>query len=302
MAEPGRSPEPHLPTLPPRLSSVIDTITAHLPGRIKRAAATRAAAGAAVRAAGAVARTRAAARGHAYSQGWRRHPAPERGIPSAEPINRLEAFFDARTRGRGIVKWRHYFEIYDRHLAKFVGTPSRLLEIGIYAGGSLDMWREYLGPSAELYGVDIDPYCARFEEATVFIGDQADRGFWETFQAETPPLDVIVDDGGHTVEQHLVTLEELLPHLRSGGIYICEDIHGDDNAFLGYVQGLSRALFAYDLTLDEASSERVLSSPAIPFQSAIHSVHVYPYVVVIERRDVPLDELAASKHGTEWPP
>jgi hypothetical protein len=281
---------------------VIDTIAAHLPPRIKRAALTRAAAGAAFRTASAVARTRAAARGYAYSQGWHQQSVPESGLPSGEPINRLEAFFDARTRGRGIVKWRHYFEIYDRHLAKFVGKPSRLLEVGIYAGGGLDMWREYLGPSAELYGVDIDPYCAGFEEATIFIGDQADRGFWKTFRAETPSLDVIIDDGGHTVEQQLVTLEELLPRLRSGGVYICEDIHGDDNAFFGYVQGLSRALFAYDRTLDEASPEQFHSSPAIPFQSAIHSVHVYPYVVVIERRDVPLDEFAGSKHGTEWPP
>lgn len=281
-----------------------DTIATHVPRSIKRAAATRAAARAASRTARAVARARAAARGYAYSQGWRQHPAAEGGSPTAEPgaINRLDAFFDARTHGRGIVKWRHYFEIYDRHLAKFIGKPSTLLEIGIYAGGSLDMWRDYLGPSAELYGVDIDPYCTRFEEATVFIGDQADRGFWKRFRAETPSLDVIVDDGGHTVDQQLVTLEELLPHLRSGGVYICEDIHGDDNAFLSYVQGLSRALFAYDLTLDEARPERVLSSPAKPFQSAIHSVHVYPYVVVIERRDVPLDEFAASQRGTEWPP
>ena len=279
-----------------------DTIVAHLPRTIKRAAATRAAARAASRAARAVARTRAAARGYAYSQGWRQHPDPEDGLSKAEPFTRLDAFFDARTHGRGIVKWRHYFEIYDRHLAKFVGKQSRLLEIGIYAGGSLDMWREYLGPSATLYGVDIDPYCTRFEEATVFIGDQADRGFWETFRAETPSLDIIVDDGGHTVDQQLVTLEELLPRLRPGGVYICEDVHGDDNAFLSYVQGLSRALFAYDLTLDEASPERVLSSPAKPFQSAIHSVHVYPYVIVIERRDVPLHEFAASQRGTEWPP
>jgi hypothetical protein len=34
----------------------------------------------------------------------------------------------------------------------------------------------------------------------------------------------------------------------------------------------------------------------------MHSVHVYPYVVVIERRSVQLDELVASQHGTEWPP
>lgn len=283
------------------------TIATFLPRKVKSAAATRAAAKVVSRAVHAAARTRAVPSGYAYAQAWRRPPAPVTAAESRLPIgetgaaNRLDAFFEARTVGRGIVKWRHYFEIYDRHLAKFVGEPSTLLEIGIYAGGSLDMWREYLGPSSELYGVDIDPYCTRFEEATVFIGDQADRAFWERFRAETPSLDIIVDDGGHTVEQQLVTLEELLPRLRPGGVYICEDIHGDDNAFLGYVYGLSRGLFGYDLTLDEANPERVLSSPATPFQSAIHSVHVYPYVVVIERRDVSLDELVASKHGTEWP-
>jgi hypothetical protein len=279
------------------------TIATYLPRTVRSAAATRAAASVVSRTAQAAARARAAAGGWAYAQAWRRDSAPA-GAPGegAGSANRLGAFFDARTTGRGIVKWRHYFEIYDRHLAKFVGEPAKLLEVGIYAGGSLDMWREYLGPGSELYGVDIDPYCTRFEEATVSIGDQANRVFWQTFGAETPPLDIVIDDGGHTVEQQRVTMEELLPHLRPGGVYICEDIHGDDNAFLGYVHGLSRGLFGYDLTLDEASPERVLSSPATAFQSAIHSVHVYPYVVVIERRDHRLDELVAAKHGTEWPP
>ena len=279
------------------------TIATYLPSSVRSASATRVVAKVVSRIAQAAARTKAAAGGHAYAQAWRRDPAPV-AAAGEEPgsTNPLGAFFDERTTGRGIVKWRHYFEIYDRHLAKFVGKPTALLEIGIYAGGSLDMWQAYLGPGSELYGVDIDPYCTRFEEATVSIGDQADRAFWQTFRAETPPLDIVIDDGGHTVEQQRVTLEELLPHLRPGGVYICEDVHGDDNAFLGYVHGLSRGLFGYDLTLDEASPERVLSSPATAFQSAIHSVHVYPYVVVIERRDRPLTELVAAKHGTEWPP
>ena len=279
------------------------TVATYLPGGVRSASATRVIAKVVSRTVQAAARTKAAASGRAYAQAWRRDPAPVAAV-SEEPdsTNRLGAFFDERTAGRGIVKWRHYFEIYDRHLAKFVGEPTALLEIGIYAGGSLDLWRAYLGPGCELYGVDIDPYCTRFEEATVSVGDQADRAFWQTFRAETPPLDIVIDDGGHTVEQQRVTLEELLPHLRPGGVYICEDVHGDDNAFLGYVHGLSRGLFGYDLTLDEASPERVLSSPATAFQSAIHSVHVYPYVVVIERRDRPLTELVAAKHGTEWPP
>ena len=274
---------------------------------VKSARATRAAVRAFLGAAHVAARTRAAVSGYAYSRAWRQHPDPgttgqsHSAAGETGATNPLGEFFAARTVGRGIVKWHHYFEIYHRHLAKFVGAPSTLLEIGIYAGGGLDMWRDYLGSRCELYGVDIDPSCTRFEEATIFIGDQADRAFWKRFRAEAPSLDIIIDDGGHTVLQQLVTLEELLPHLRPGGVYICEDIHGDGNGFLGYAYGLLRGLFTYDLTLDESNPARVLSSPATMFQSAIHSVHLYPYVLVIERRDTPLAEFVASKRGTEWP-
>ena len=112
------------------------------------------------------------------------------------------------------------------------------------------MWQEYLGPGAELYGVDIDPYCTRFEEATISIGDQADRAFWQTFRCQTPPLDIVIDDGGHTVEQQRVTCEGALAASPPGrGLHLSRTVHGDDNAFLGYVHGLSRGSFGYDLTL-----------------------------------------------------
>src|SRR5204862_8306721 len=71
--------------------------------------------------------------------------------------NPLLAFFDARMTGRGIWKWRHYFEPYVRHLQKFKGKDAVLLEIGIYSGGSLEMWRDFFGEKLELYGVDIEP-------------------------------------------------------------------------------------------------------------------------------------------------
>ena len=62
----------------------------------------------------------------------------------------------------------------------------------------------------------------------VLIGDQADRTFWRRMIAHgtLPPLDIVIDDGGHTPDQQRVTLEELLPHIRPGGVYVCEDIHG----------------------------------------------------------------------------
>jgi hypothetical protein len=39
-----------------------------------------------------------------------------------------------------------------------------------------------------------------------------------------------------------------------------------------------------------------------PFQTAIHSVHLYPYVAVIEKTHGIFDAFEAPKHGTQWQP
>jgi len=41
---------------------------------------------------------------------------------------------------------------------------------------------------------------------------------------------------------------------------------------------------------------------ASPFQSQIHSIHAYPFVSVIEKREVPLQQFVSATHGTEWQP
>ena len=88
------------------------------------------------------------------------------------------------------------------------------------------MWRSYLGAKCQIYGVDIEPACRAYEseQVKVLIGDQSDRSFWRRFRETVPKLDIIVDDGGHLPEQQIVTLEELLPHLKPAGVYLCEDI------------------------------------------------------------------------------
>ena len=77
--------------------------------------------------------------------------------------NPLERYFKSHKIGRGIWKWNHYFKIYDRHLRKFRGRSVNILEIGIYSGGSLDMWQSYFGEGATIYGVDIEPSCKAYE-------------------------------------------------------------------------------------------------------------------------------------------
>jgi Methyltransferase domain len=228
-----------------------------------------------------------------------------RALPSpaiAEPApNALRAFFDARTDGRGIWKWLHYFDIYHRHLQKFVGTDAHIVEIGVYSGGSLDMWHDYFGPHARVTGVDIAPECRSYEDerTKIVIGDQADRAFWAAFREANAAVDVVIDDGGHQPEQQIVTLEEMLPHLRPGGVYICEDVHGRGSHF---------AAFAHALADNLNESVRAPDGSGIPryrattFQSAIESISFYPYVVVIEKTAAPRGEFVSPKHGTVWQP
>lgn len=220
-----------------------------------------------------------------------------------EPSNPLREYFEANTEGPGIFKWLHYFEIYDRHLARFVGKDVHIVEVGVYSGGSLGMWRSYLGPRSRITGVDIMPACRQYENeyTKIMIGDQADRSFWKRFRDECPPIDIVIDDGGHLSEQQIATLEELLPHVRPGGVYICEDIHGLQRNFSSVVNGLDNALNAYELEPPKGFDNPIIVG-ATPFQSRIHSIHHYPFIIVIETHEHPIHKLQAVRRGTQWQP
>ena len=222
-----------------------------------------------------------------------------------EEPNPLKAFFDSHVTGPGIWKWKHYFDIYHHHLNRFRGREINILEIGVYSGGSLDMWSNYFGDKCEIYGVDIEPACKAYEKERIkiLIGDQSSREFWGQVKRDVPPLDVIIDDGSHIPEMQIVTMEELLPHLNRGGVFICEDIHGTLNPYAGYAAGWSQNLHACEDGADNLQdNERRIVFKTTPFQSEFRSVHFYPFVTVIEKTAAPVEELICPKHGTEWQP
>jgi hypothetical protein len=141
--------------------------------------------------------------------------------------NPLYSYFLANRSGLVLDKWPHYFPIYHRHLERFRGRPIRVLEIGVYRGGGLAMWQKYFGPAARIVGADIDPDAARavagrFE---VELGDQSDPDFLRAVNEKHGPFDVIIDDGGHTMEQQIVTATTLFPLLAEGGVLVVEDCH-----------------------------------------------------------------------------
>jgi hypothetical protein len=139
----------------------------------------------------------------------------------------LFGFFSSKRTGRVLDKWVHYFPLYSEHFARFRGRPVRMLEIGVYRGGSLDMWRWYLGPEAVLVGVDIDERAKAVAapDHIVEIGDQTDPAFLRSLSEKYGPFDIILDDGGHEMRQQIVTAETLFPLLADGGVLLTEDCH-----------------------------------------------------------------------------
>lgn len=217
---------------------------------------------------------------------------------SGNGANPLEHYFESHRTGRGILKWLHYFDIYHRYFQKFVGREVHVLEIGIYSGGSLEMWKEYFGPKCQMYGVDIEAACKSYEDerTKIMIGDQGDRAFWKHFKEIVPKIDVVIDDGGHLPEQQIATLEELLPYMQPGGVFLCEDIHGIHHKFSAYLYGLSDRLNEYAVTADGSAVDPT------EFQRSIHAVHLHPYVAIIEKSDAAVEQFACPRHGTEWQP
>jgi hypothetical protein len=244
---------------------------------------------------------------HQYSK-WREAviwPVRTPSQTASASHNSLRRFFEERKEGRGIWKWEHYFEIYDRHFGKFRNTEVHVLEIGIYSGGSLDMWQNYFGGGSHIYGVDIEPLCKAYERegVQILIGDQADRAFWARVKVQVPQINIVIDDGGHLPNQQMVALEELLPHLQPGGVYLCEDVHGSANPFASYVHRFAHDLNASEQAINDLENpEKRIVSKTTPLQSAVSSIHLYPFVAVIERAEVALSEFRAPKHGTEWQP
>jgi len=135
-----------------------------------------------------------------------------------------ECFADHQ--GRLIDKWEHYLPIYERHFAKYVGMPVNVLEIGVSHGGSLQLWKEYFGPKAQIHGIDIDTRCFLYKEdrITVTCIDQSDFNLVEALGRVAGPFDIVIDDGSHYISHQEVSFKALWPHTR--GIYLVEDIHG----------------------------------------------------------------------------
>lgn len=102
-------------------------------------------------------------------------------------------------------------------------TAQNVLEIGVWQGQSILLWRDYF-VNAQIVGVDINR-CSSIEnlkriQATYtnaysvnFVNSLPDKHF-----------DIIIDDGPHTYESMVFFLVNYINKVKSGGLLILEDI------------------------------------------------------------------------------
>ena len=136
-----------------------------------------------------------------------------------------EIFWDLE---KGSTKWSGYFDVYEKHLSKFIGKEPRILEIGVLGGGSIEMWQKYFGADTAVIGVDVNPACLEYKydgDVQIIMGNQGDENFWKQFAEENGKFDIIIDDGGHTMDQQITTLKCMFPYLNDGGVFAVEDTH-----------------------------------------------------------------------------
>jgi hypothetical protein len=203
-------------------------------------------------------------------------------------MNDLEKYFKSNT-NRLIHKWNHYFEVYDRHLSKYRGKEITILEIGVSQGGSLQMWKDYFGSKAKIYGVDIDPRCKQMEEENIkiFIGSQSDRKFLKDVISQIPKVDILIDDGGHTMIQQIVSYEELFDHVKEDGVYICEDLH--TSYWIRFGGGYRRrgTFIEYSKNFIDyinAHHSKQKGLKVNDFTNSVHSIHYYDSMLVVKKR------------------
>lgn len=131
------------------------------------------------------------------------------------------------------LKWTQYFPVYQAIFGPVRLSPLRILEIGIWQGSSLKLWRKYFEhPQTVVVGIDVLPECKRFDSPDdgvhIRIGSQADAEFLKKVVEEFGPFDLIIDDGSHHSSHIIESFNHLFGDgLKDSGIYFVEDLHAN---------------------------------------------------------------------------
>jgi hypothetical protein len=150
-----------------------------------------------------------------------------------DPLTRLAARYKS-DKGVTVFPFHGYTIHYAELFNEFQNRPINILEIGLarrtdrkslgVTCPSLSIWLEYF-PDARVYGFDIDDFTGvNLPRTEIFRGDQGKVEDLLAVVSCCPSFDIIIDDGSHASYHQQVTLKTLFPYVKSGGLYVIEDL------------------------------------------------------------------------------
>lgn len=123
---------------------------------------------------------------------------------------------------------RHFYSpIYHSYFETIREQPLTVLEIGIGGGNSVGIWSDYF-PHAQIHFIDINDFSEKYDSDRIHChqGDQSNRDDLErVMQHIGQPIDIIIEDGGHYMNQQQISFGTLFKYLKSDGLYFIEDLH-----------------------------------------------------------------------------
>jgi hypothetical protein len=189
-----------------------------------------------------------------------------------------------------------YTEIYERYFEPLRYKPLLLVELGIggyefpdRGGASLKMWYEYF-PNAFIIGIDLNDKIGMSNARTqIFKCSQDDEALLKAIVSPAP--DIIIDDASHICPLTIRSFEILWPRLKSGGIYVVEDIEGSWCPGDGWAKGCAdHKNYDYPSTInyfrhlcDELNAQYIPHYTAGNY-SDIESIHFYKNIIFLIKK------------------
>ncbi len=141
------------------------------------------------------------------------------------------------------VFWHGYIDYYEAYFKD--REFAAIAEIGLLKGNSV-RWLLERFPEAVIHGADImdrQPGWPTDERFVFTQLDQGDATLVRRFLAQEN-FDLIIEDGSHLPHHQVLCLLEGMRALKSGGLYILEDVHTSHPAYPAAVPGQGNALSA----------------------------------------------------------
>ena len=186
-----------------------------------------------------------------------------------------------------------YLRHYERLFEAYRGQPVHVVEIGVFGGASLRMWKWFF-PRARLTGIDIDPACQAHadDRVRIEIGSQDDTDLLNRVCGGDPPS-IVIDDGSHTAEHRIATFQHVFPLMAPGGIYVIEDFavhtasHAPADAASGVQEPPSGADYFVDIGRICFANGKVKTSRDIPaaLTQLVDETVFFANAVALRKRD-----------------